>query len=306
MTQEILFRYFKGQASPEEERQIGAWLLEAPEAQKEFEQAQFLFEGLVLHTQGAPQRKRLTFKTVFRYVAGIAAAAALVLATGHIVRQQTVDALSHDMMSLETRPGERAQVTLSDGTTVLLNADSRIEYPVTFQGDERHVKILGEALFKVRHDEAHPFVVSTFVSDIRVLGTTFNVLADPQERLFSTTLMEGSVRVQRLGDPSDVHLMRPGDVVTLVGGRLQKGVQEDPAALCWLDGLVNLNAPSFAALMKRFEKAFGVSIVLKANPSIEGLSGEIRISGGVEHALKVLQHVVDFDYRIYEDNILIQ
>ena len=196
MTQEILFRYFKGQASPEEERQIGAWLLEAPEAQKEFEQAQFLFEGLVLHTKGAPQRKRLTFKTVFRYVAGIAAAAALVLATGHIVRQQTVDALSHDMMSLETRPGERAQVTLSDGTTVLLNADSRIEYPVTFQGDERHVKIHGEALFKVRHDEAHPFVVSTFVSDIRVLGTTFNVLADPQERLFSTTLMEGSVRVQ--------------------------------------------------------------------------------------------------------------
>lgn len=306
MTQEILFRYFKGQANPEEERQIGAWLLDTPGAQKEFEQAQFLYEGLVLHGQRVQQRKRLTFKTVFRYAAGIAAAAVLVLATGHIVRRQTVDALSHEMMSLETRPGERAEVTLSDGTTVLLNADSRIEYPVTFQGDERHVKIYGEALFKVQHDEAHPFVVSTFVSDIRVLGTTFNVLADPQERLFSTTLMEGSVRVQSLGDPSDVHLMRPGDVVTLVGGRLQKGVQEDPAALCWLDGLVNLNAPSFAALMKRFEKAFGVSIVLKANPSIEGLSGEIRVSEGVEHALKVLQHVVDFDYRIYEDNILIQ
>ena len=201
MTQEILFRYFKGQANPEEERQIGAWLLDTPGAQKEFEQAQFLYEGLVLHGQRVQQRKRLTFKTVFRYAAGIAAAAVLVLATGHIVRRQTVDALSHEMMSLETRPGERAEVTLSDGTTVLLNADSRIEYPVTFQGDERHVKIYGEALFKVQHDEAHPFVVSTFVSDIRVLGTTFNVLADPQERLFSTTLMEGSVRVQSLGDP---------------------------------------------------------------------------------------------------------
>lgn len=306
MTQETLFRYFKGQASPEEERQIGAWLLEEPGAQKEFEQARFIYEGMVLYAPAQPKRKRLVFNTILRYAAGIAAAAVLAVATGYFVQRKTVDALSGEMMALATRPGERAQVTLSDGTVVSLNADSRIEYPVTFQGRERRVKLHGEALFEVEHDGSHPFVVSTFATDIRVLGTTFSVLADGRENLFSTLLKEGKVQVHNLSDPTDAHVMKPGEVVTLVNGRLHKSLQDDPAALCWVDGLVNLKADSFEALMKRFEKAYGVHIVLKAHPSIEGLSGEIRISEGVEHALKVLQHVVDFRYDIYGDNILIQ
>ena len=306
MTQETLFRYFKGEATPEEERQIGAWLLEEPGAQKEFEQAQFLFEASALYAPEKPVRKRTTFRTILRYSAGIAAAALLAVATGQLVRKQTEDRLSHEMMALSTRPGERAEVTLSDGTIVTLNADTRLEYPVTFRGDERRVRIDGEALFRVRHDEKHPFIVSTFASDIRVLGTTFNVLADEHSRLFETTLKEGQVRVTNLANLTDVHTMTPGEVVSLVDGRLQKSVLQDPASLCWVDGLVNLKADSFEALMARFEKVYGVHIILKASPSIEGLSGELRISEGIEHALKVLQHVVDFQYEHYEGNILIK
>lgn len=306
MTQETLFRYFKGEATPEEERQIGAWLLEEPGAQKEFEQAQFLFEASALYAPEKPVRKRTTFRTILRYTAGIAAAALLAVATGQLVRKQTEDRLSHEMMALSTRPGERAEVTLSDGTVVTLNADTRLEYPVTFRGDERRVRIDGEALFRVQHDEKHPFIVSTFASDIRVLGTTFNVLADEHSRLFETTLKEGQVRVTNLANLTDVHTMTPGEVVSLVDGRLQKSVLQDPASLCWVDGLVNLKADSFEALMERFEKVYGVHIILKASPSIEGLSGELRISEGIEHALKVLQHVVDFQYEHYEGNILIK
>ena len=306
MTQETLFRYFKGEATPEEERQIGAWLLEEPAAQKEFEQAQFLFEASALYAPEKPVRKRTTIRIALRYAAGIAAAALLAVATGQLVRKQTEDRLSHEMMALSTRPGERAEVTLSDGTVVMLNADSRLEYPVTFRGDERRVRIDGDALFRVKHDEKHPFIVSTFASDIRVLGTTFNVLADEHSRLFETTLKEGQVRVTNLANLTDVHTMTPGEVVSLVDGRLQKSVLQDPASLCWVDGLVNLKADSFEALMARFEKVYGVHIIIKASPSIEGLSGELRISEGIEHALKVLQHVVDFQYEHYEGNILIK
>ena len=290
----------------QEDRQIGAWLLEEPAAQKEFEQAQFLFEASALYAPEKPVRKRTTIRIALRYAAGIAAAALLAVATGQLVRKQTEDRLSHEMMALSTRPGERAEVTLSDGTIVTLNADTRLEYPVTFRGDERRVRIDGEALFRVRHDEKHPFIVSTFASDIRVLGTTFNVLADEHSRLFETTLKEGQVRVTNLANLTDVHTMTPGEVVSLVDGRLQKSVLQDPASLCWVDGLVNLKADSFEALMARFEKVYGVHIILKASPSIEGLSGELRISEGIEHALKVLQHVVDFQYEHYEGNILIK
>ena len=94
MTQETLFRYFKGEATPEEERQIGAWLLEEPGAQKEFEQAQFLFEASALYAPEKPVRKRTTFRTILRYSAGIATAALLAVATGQLVRKQTEDRLS--------------------------------------------------------------------------------------------------------------------------------------------------------------------------------------------------------------------
>ena len=306
MTQETLFRYFKGLASPEEERQIGAWLMQEPTAQKEFEQAQFLFEGITLHSPTRKKQNRLTIKAIIRLSVGIAAAALIAFTTGYFVRKDTVKELSNERMALATRPGERAQVTLGDGTIVTLNADSRIEYPVTFQGRERRVKVDGEALFKVHPDQDRPFIVSTFATDIRVLGTTFNVLADAREHVFSTTLKEGKIQVTSLSDPADRHVMVPNEVVTLVDGKLQKNRLEDPAALCWVDGLVSLKADSFEALMNRFEKVYGIHFILKANPSIEGLSGELRVSEGVEHALKVLQHVVNFRYEMYGDNILIQ
>ena len=72
-----------------------------------------------------------------------------------------------------------------------------------------------------------------------------------------------------------------------------------------LTGFAGSTADAFA-LMERFEKVYGVHIILKASPSIEGLSGELRVSEGIEHALKVLQHVVDFQYEHYEGNILIK
>lgn len=310
MTQEILFRYFRGQASAEEQRRVGAWLLSDPEAQEQYAQAQFIFEGMTLYgPKSAPRLRNTLFSKARRWAhtfAYAAACAALVAVTALGVTKLTTESLSHEMMAIHANAGQRADVTLSDGTVVTLNSGSTLEYPVTFKGKERHVRVEGEALFKVSHDEKHPFIVSTYAADIKVLGTVFDVLAYEEEEVFSTTLMEGSVHVTSAVDPSDVQLMRPGDVVTLSGGRLQRSVLENPGALCWVDGLVNLKADDFVSLMKTFERVYGVQIVTTANPSIAGLSGELRIAEGIDHALKVLQHVVDFKYEIYEGTVIIR
>lgn len=310
MTQELLFRYFRGQATAEEQRQIGAWLLGGDDAQREFEQAHFIYEGMVLYGNVRKQESKKAFASrARRWARGFAYAAvvlAVVFATSLGVRYFTTESLSHEMMAMQTKAGQRADVTLGDGTVVTLNSGSRIEYPVTFKGRERHVRIEGEALFRVSHDEAHPFVVSTYAADIKVLGTTFDVVAYEEEEIFSTTLMEGSVHVTNLADPSDVQLMKPGDMVTISDGRLQRVAVTDPDALCWIDGLVSLKAESFKDLMHTFERVYGVQIVTAADPSIEGLSGELRISEGIDHALKVLQHVIDFEYEIYEGTVIIR
>ena len=64
---------------------------------------------------------------------------------------------------LEVPAGQRMSVTLSDGTQVQLNGNSRIEYPVIFSRKQRNVKLSGEAFFEVKHDERHPFIVGIVV-----------------------------------------------------------------------------------------------------------------------------------------------
>lgn len=75
------------------------------------------------------------------------------------------------------RGGENT-VLLADGTTVHLNAGSKLLYPVRFVGKRRIVTLEGEAYFDVRKDEEHPFVVRTRFGEVTVLGTAFNINAD--------------------------------------------------------------------------------------------------------------------------------
>ena len=136
MTQEILFRYFRGEASAEEQRQIGAWLLSGEDAQREFEQAHFIYEGMVLYggSRKPAARKALVYRLRYwgRKLSYAAILAAAMVLTGLGVRYFTTESLSHEMMALQTQPGQRADIELSDGTVVTLNSGSRIEYPTTF------------------------------------------------------------------------------------------------------------------------------------------------------------------------------
>lgn len=98
--------------------------------------------------------------------------------------------------TLTVPKGKDFKITLSDGTLVHLNANSRLIYPSSFSKDkERRVKLLGEAFFEVAHDKDLQFVVETENMDVRVYGTKFNVNTN-KRNVTETVLVEGSVTVQ--------------------------------------------------------------------------------------------------------------
>jgi hypothetical protein len=70
-------------------------------------------------------------------------------------------------------------LTLSDGSRVWLNADTKVRYPLYFAGGERKIYVEGEVYLEVAHREASPFRVVTPACDVTVLGTHFNVSAYP-------------------------------------------------------------------------------------------------------------------------------
>ena len=97
--------------------------------------------------------------------------------------------------TVRTLTGMEYTVTLSDGTRVSLNAESRLRFPVAFKGGERRVELEGEGYFEVARDTARPFVVVTGEVVTRVLGTEFNARAYAGEGETRVVLARGRVRV---------------------------------------------------------------------------------------------------------------
>jgi len=115
--------------------------------------------------------------------------------------------------SVVTRVGEQRAMTLSDGTRINLNTDTRVI--VEYSERERLVRLeQGEASFEVARNPERPFVVNAAAARIEVLGTSFVVRRD--QRMLSVTLVDGQVKVVQ-EDHIEVpaRLLQPGERLTL-------------------------------------------------------------------------------------------
>lgn len=299
MNREILLKFLKCEATPEEERTVLDWLEASPAHRTEMNRMDETFNALVLHAPaGAEIRRRRVFgvRRVIRSAAAAAAAIALVAGSGWFFTQRQMMRLSEQMTSLDVPAGQRINVTLQDGTKVWLNAGSTLQYPLVFSGRDRRVKISGEAMFEVEHDAHHPFIVETFACDVEVLGTKFNVEADEASGLFTTALMRGRVKVTNRLAAEQVYL-NPDECVSLVGNRLSVERISDPDEYLWTEGILNLKSASFEELIVKFEKAYDIKIrvLRKQLPRIES-RGKVRVSEGIEHVLDILKMDADFTY----------
>lgn len=318
MTDELLFKYFSNEASAEEVAQIEQWLEEDPARQSEFDSAHYLFNAMILHsdelskmtTPGALEktsRKSKVRRLVYRYAAAAAAVLIAGLSGVFVEREINYNKMTAQTNVLEVPAGQRMSVTLSDGTQVQLNGNSRIEYPVIFSRKQRNVKLSGEAFFEVKHDERHPFIVETFASKVEVLGTRFNVYADEASEYFSTALVDGKVKVTTNDETAEQVVLAPDEMVRFVNNHLVVTKVDAENLISWTEGYVNLADTDFESLMHRFENVYGVKIVIEREtmPEIGYKSGKIRVSEGVNFALKLLQHECKFTYtENYETNTI--
>lgn len=100
-----------------------------------------------------------------------------------------------DLLECYIPTAEIRELTLPDGTCVMLNSKSTLLYPEEFTGDTRSVYLVGEANFKVKPNKRHPFIVKANDFQVTALGTEFNINAYPENNELIATLLEGSVKV---------------------------------------------------------------------------------------------------------------
>ncbi len=116
------------------------------------------------------------------------------------------DARQEQFNELIVGRGSEFYIELSDGTRVWMNADSKLKYPIQFMGNERRVKLEGEAYFEVAKNANIPFIVETADHmQVRVYGTEFNVNARDRACV-RTTLVNGSVGIQLKNEAEEVRL----------------------------------------------------------------------------------------------------
>ena len=87
-------------------------------------------------------------------------------------------------------------VTLPDGSVVVLHAGSTINYPPTFVGKTREIALVGEAYFDIKHDSKRPFIIHTGKVKTTVLGTAFDIKAWPNQKNVIVSVTRGKVRVE--------------------------------------------------------------------------------------------------------------
>lgn len=313
VNKEILFKYFKGEATPDEQERILEWIAESPAHKEDFKVYHLMFDGIALYGDKSQiialqPKSRMIMQRVIRYSVGVAAAAMLIAGSYYASRIQYAGSLSKQYTTISVPAGQQMRMSLADGSQVQLNSGATIEYPVVFSNKSRIVKLSGEAMFNVEHDAKRPFIVETFATKIQVHGTKFNVLADKSRNYFSTTLVEGAIQVTNNSNPQETLFMKPYDVVVLADGQLYKKHTDNLRDLGWAEGLIHIKKMPFDELMATFERVFDVKIIIKREklPEINVKNGEIRISDGVEYALHVLQQISDFTYeRDLTSNVIV-
>ena len=304
-----MYRFFQNENTEEEAECLGRWLKESEVNEREFRKAYDVFLVSQMFLSSAEvgkvrsqaemqvQKRRRLSRTVWLTVSVAASLALGFFISDRFFTKPVRDLVKESTLALSNSPGQITTVTLSDGTTVHLNADSRIEYPAVFYGNERRVRLDGEAIFDVEHDASKPFVVETFRYDIRVLGTRFDVVAEEEESLFSTALLEGKVALVDKADGRQ-YTMTENTVAVYADGGISLSELDSREDFLWTEGIISAAGLPFDRLMEKFEKYYNVNIVIRRGelPKIGYGRLRIRISDGISTALDILKRSSDFTY----------
>ena len=201
------------------------------------------------------------------------------------------------------RGGENT-VILADGTTVHLNAGSKLTYPVRFVGKRRLVALEGEAYFDVAEDENHPFVVQTHLGDVIVLGTAFNVNAYINASVCYTTLVRGKVKFS--APNVEAITLLPGEQAVVSANGSEKRTVDLEEYVGWVEGLYVFNNRSLGEIMETFERWYDIQVYYETE-DLRNItySGSLKRYGTINSFLEALELTGDLTYKISGRNILI-
>lgn len=312
MNQELLNKYIAGDATPEEKEEVARWLDTDKKNMKEFLALRKLYDISIWQQEQTPVakdnlslgNKRWTLRSASFELAKVAAIfiLAFTIVYSFLINE---DNDSAKMQTIFVPPGQRAELTLTDGTKVWLNAKTTFTFPDKFTANNRRVTLDGEGYFDVTKNPEKPFIVNTERYDIKVMGTEFNVTAYSGSSVFETSLLKGAVEVFSPAKDTKVSL-EPHMRTYEENGILKKDTIEHENYFLWKEGLICFYDEPVDKMIKKLQLYYDVKIDVQNKTLLNNrYSGKFRTKDGVEHVLKVLQLNNKFSYKKDNDRNLI-
>ncbi|WP_020529734.1 FecR family protein [Flexithrix dorotheae] len=204
-----------------------------------------------------------------------------------------------------TTSGQKSRITLRDGSVVVLNANSRLSYPERFSATSREIILEGEAYFEVKRDPDRPFMVSSGDIITTVLGTSFNIRALDETQV-EVTVSSGKVKVTADVIGKEIILLKgqQANYSKSLGDITIKQV-DSRWYTSWVSRSLEFELIPFRDVMKILERTYNTEIRIR-----NIASNKCLIRGKYENeklitVLKGLKLVVNFDYHLLEDNVII-
>lgn len=272
---DIIVRQLDGYASKQELAELDEWILSSPENQKEYEDFKKLWSftdnsetvnGINLEEDWEQVASQLeadklpsNVKSIGlpRWIYGIAAGLALVLGAYFVLNY------------FGTSDTGIKQMQLADGTSVWLNKDATLDAPSSFDGDNRVVLLSGEAFFDVARDENKPFIIKTLNSEIKVLGTSFNVRTDA----LSTDVVVKTGKVQLANTQNRVKaeplILLPDEKGVSNSSSLTKSNNTNINYLSWKTGVFTFKDTPVREVVKGLNSYYKKPVIIPSNTIVD-------------------------------------
>jgi ferric-dicitrate binding protein FerR (iron transport regulator) len=231
----LLAKYISGEATREENKKVNAWLEEDESHLDVYLQlTSTLQKSGYLKNEGQSTQKAwkdiysrvkagktitpggsYNFKNIFTRPGVAAAVVFFILAMGWIVSRTIIFNEQYTTIENTAAPGQVEFAYLPDSSRVFLNNTSSIKYAPGYDDNERRVILSGEAFFEVKRDISRPFIVETNDTEVKVLGTSFNVSAYPENNFTRIIVTEGKVAITSSPGQRQGEILKRGMKATL-------------------------------------------------------------------------------------------
>lgn len=198
--------------------------------------------------------------------------------------------------------GKDYTVHLSDGSSIQLNAETELHFPLSFNSSAREVTIRGEAYMKIAPAAGQPFLVHLPGATVQVLGTEFSVNTYDSNKV-SVALVQGAVKMNTAHDTA---LLKPGYAAVIATGKELNTYKFDADdVLAWRQGLHLFNNASVEEVATLIHRFYGIPVKLdQASEHKTAFTGSIDRNKPVVNFLEGLKFSRYAEYHFDADSTL--